>query len=123
MNAQLLLAATKVQLLFGAAAGADTEKNTAGFSGILKNLTKSIQSWGDYIIILVGIVLIAYGAIALFKAIKGMGGQGGPGGMDWAKAILAIIIGIVLSVTSIGAIKTGAGIDGNTVKDTLSGNG
>lgn len=108
MNAQLLLGASD-----------------KGISGILKNVTTTVQSWGDYVLILVGLVLIAYGAIALFKAVKGLGGQGGQGGgaMDWAKAILAIVIGILLTVTNISAIKDKSPINSDTINDALSGKG
>ena len=116
MNAQLLLAATKAQLLFGA--------SDKGISGLLKNITTTVESWGDYVLILVGLILIAYGAIALFKAIKGLGGQGqGGGAMDWAKAILAIVIGILLTATNIAAIKKDSPIGQDTIHDALSGNG
>lgn len=116
MIAHLLLGA-KAQLLFGG-------RSTSGFSGILNNITKTIQSWGDYVLLLVGIVLIAYGALALFNAIKGLGGQQqGGGGITWVKAILAIILGIVLSATRISDIKNNGSINGSTVKEALNGKG
>lgn len=123
MNTQLLVAATKVQLLLGAAD--DKGRSTNGFSGILHNISNTIQSWGDYVLLFVGIILIAYGALALFKAIKGLGDQqgGGGGGMVWAKAVLAIIIGIVLCVTRVSDIRNNDKINNNTVKDALNGNG
>lgn len=108
MNAQLLLAA----------------EERHGITKILYNVTTTIQSWGDAILILVGLILITYGAIALFKAIKGLGGQGqGGGAMDWAKAILAIVIGILLTVTNIAAIKDNSPINKDTINDALSGKG
>lgn len=103
------------QLLFGA----------VGFSKVLSNLAKTITHWGNYILLLVGIVLIAYGGIALFKAIKSLGGQQGPGGggMEWVKAVLAIIVGIVLAATDINSIKNNSTIGKDTVKDALNGKG
>lgn len=77
-----------------------------------------------FILILVGIVLITYGGIALFKAIKSLGGQqGGGGGMEWVKAVLAMIIGIVLTSTTVGSIRSNSAIDGNTLQHALNGNG
>lgn len=122
MNTQLLLAATKAQLLLGATDAKG--RSTNGFSGILHNISNTIQSWGDYVLLFVGIILIAYGALALFKAIKGLGDQqGGGGGMVWAKAVLAIIIGIVLCVTRVSDIRNNDKINNNTVKDALNGEG
>lgn len=125
MNAQLLLATTKTQLLlFGAKKAAnDVGTSDKGFSGLLNNLSKTVESWGNYVLIFVGIVLIAFGAIALFKAVKGLGGQQGPSGMDWAKAVLAIIIGILLSATTIGKIKHNDHLNSDTINDALNGNG
>ncbi len=106
MNAQLLLG------------------EAVGFSKVLKNLADTITHWGNYILLLVGIVLIVYGCVALFKAIKSLGGQqGGGGGMEWAKAILGIIIGIVLTSTTVGSIKNNSAIDGKTLQHALNGEG
>lgn len=102
------------QLLFGA----------VGFSKVLNNIAKTITHWGNYVLLLVGIVLIAYGGVALFKAIKSLGGQQGQGGgMEWVKAVLAIIIGIVLAATDINSIKDNSTIGKDTVKDALNGKG
>lgn len=109
------------QLLFGAKAPAG---DPVGFSKLLSNLAKTITDWGDNILILVGIVLIVYGCVAMFKAIKSMSGQqGGGGGMEWAKAILAIIIGIVLTAAKVGDIRHNSAIDNNTLKHALNGEG
>lgn len=115
MGAQLLFGATKVQLWVGA----------VGFSRVLSNIANTIRHWGNWILLLVGIVLITYGAISLFKAIKSLGGQQGPGGggIEWIKAILAIVIGIVLAATKVSDIENNGQIDHNTVKDALNGNG
>lgn len=108
MNAQLLLGAKEVY----------------GFSKILYNISKTITHWGNYVLLLVGIVLIAYGGIALFKAIKSLGGQqGSGGGTEWVKAVLAIIIGIILAAAKIGDIRHNSGIDGNTLQHALNGEG
>lgn len=102
------------QLLFGA----------VGFSQVLKNIAKTVTTWGNYIFLLVGIVLIVYGGFALFKAIKSLGSQqGGGGGMEWVKAILAIIFGIVLSAATVGSIKNNSAIDKDTLKHALNGEG
>ena len=111
MNAQL-----NAQLLLGA--------KTAGISGLLHNIATTVESWGDYVLILIGLILITYGAIALFKAVKSLGGQGqGGGAMDWAKAILAIVIGILLTATNIAAIKKDSPVGKDTIHDALSGKG
>ena len=102
------------QLLFGA----------VGFSEVLKNLADTLTKWGNWILLLVGIVLIVYGGIALFKAIKSLGGQqGGGGSMEWVKAILAFIIGIVLASTTVGSIRENSAIDGKTIQHALNGEG
>lgn len=122
MNVQLLLGAMKVQLLFSAAKAKG--EGPVGFSKVLHQISQTITDWGNEILIIVGIVLIAYGGIALFKAVKSLGGQQGSGsGMEWAKAILAIIIGIVLCATKINEIRNNEAIDSSTLKHALNGEG
>lgn len=127
---QLLIGATKVQLLLGAVKHKAPHKPApttgSSFTAILDNIVKTVQSWGDKVILFVGVVLIIYGAFALFKAIKSLGGQQGPGGgggMEWVKAVLAIIIGILLTATKVADLKDGTSINGSTLKQALNGEG
>lgn len=109
MNAQLLLGADKAPV---------------GFSKILWNISQTVEHWGNYILLLVGIVLITYGCVALFKAVKSLGGQQGPGGgMEWVKAILAIILGIIIAATDVGNIRHNDALNKDTLKHALNGEG
>lgn len=104
--------------------GAQLLFDAVGFSRVLSNIASTFRHWGNWILLLVGIVLITYGAVSLFKAIKSLGGQQGPGGgVEWVKAILGIVIGIVLAATKVSDIENNGSIDHNTVKDALNGNG
>lgn len=97
---------------------------TGGLSTILKNVQLSIGHWGYWIIAIVGMVLLIFGGVQLFKAIKSMGGQGGgQSGMTWVKAGLAIVIGIMMLSGGFNSLTENEQLKSGAADSVLKGNG
>lgn len=89
-----------------AASAAVTSANPAGawdFGSFLKNATKTAKTWGSAAIILVGVVLLIWGAIMAGKRFMGGQQQQGPG---WGKIAAMVIVGGAFMAGGFSLIST-----------------
>lgn len=72
----------------------------AGWSldSFLQNLGNAAKVYGGYIVILIGIVLVLFGVVSIFKAINAKSDRGESPTPHIVKAVLSIIIGGAMSV-------------------------
>ena len=104
--------------------GGTPSAGSGGLSSILKNIQLSIGHWGYWIIAIVGLVMLIYGGVQLFKAVKAMGGQGGgQSGMTWVKAGLAIVIGIMMLSGGFNSLAENKQLGSGAADNILQGNG
>lgn len=79
----------------------------------LQNAKGLLDNWGTTFILIVGLALIIYGGIKLFKAVTGRTGSTGP---EWLKVILSLGIGGLLFFGGLGTLKNVGGMGDDMVK-------
>lgn len=102
---------------------ADNNGGAGSITNILRSAADTLNAWGKYFLVLLGIVMVVYGVYQIGKGMM----SGGRGQTNWAMAIGCIILGGAIAVTGgwgfVVKIAQGSGNELNEMSNNTNGSG